>query len=196
MRQGVVVGLLLAAGGARRFGSQKLVHPVAGTPLVRRAAEALLATRLDEVVVVVGSEAARVREALAGLTVRIVEAADWESGMSASIRRGVEALSAEAGAVVLALGDQPSVGAAILDPLVAAWREGAGAMVAPRFRGAIRPPVLFDRSLFGELAALRGDRGARALLEGSPELVHLVDFDSDEPADVDELSDIRRVERS
>ena len=196
VRDGRVVGVLLAAGGARRFGSQKLVHPVGGAPLVRRAAEALLATSVDAVVVVVGSEAPRVRTALDGLTLHVVAAEEWERGMSASIRRGIGALDPEVGAAILALGDQPAVGAAIIDPLVAAWRGGRGPIVAPRFRRAVRPPVLFDRSLFGELAALEGDRGARAVLETAPARVHVVDFDDDEPADVDEPSDVARAERT
>jgi molybdenum cofactor cytidylyltransferase len=195
-RDGRVVGVLLAAGGARRFGSQKLVHPVGGTPLVRRAAAQLTSARVDEVVVVVGSEARRVEEALAGTAVRLVVAEDWSGGMSASIRRGIDARPVDAAAAIIALGDQPAVRAEVVDALVDAWRAGAGLVVAPRYRGVVRPPVLFDRALFAELLALEGDRGARAVLEAAPERVHHVEVDADEPADVDELSDVERVERA
>ncbi|HYD52799.1 MAG TPA: nucleotidyltransferase family protein [Gemmatimonadaceae bacterium] len=190
MPEGAVVGVLLAGGGARRFGTQKLVHPIGGVPLVRRAAEGLLASTLDAVVVVLGSDAARVGEALAGLPLRTVVASDWSDGMSATLRRGVEALGEDAGAALVALGDQPAVAAGIVDPLVAHWRAGGALVVAPSFRGAVRPPVLFDRALFGELGALRGDRGARAVLEADPSRVATVSFDRDPPADVDEPGDV------
>ena len=62
----MIVGLLLAAGGARRFGSQKLVATLDDVPLVRHAAQAL-AQEMDELIVVVGSESAAVTRALDGM---------------------------------------------------------------------------------------------------------------------------------
>lgn len=194
-RAGRVAGILLAAGAARRFGSQKLVHPIDGVPLVRRAADGLLGSALDEVVVVLGSDAPRVGAALAGLPVRTVVAEDWDHGMSASIRAGIAALAPEIDAALIALGDQPGVGAAIVDPLVACWRSGRAdrPIVAPDYRGVVRPPVLFDRALFAALQQLDGDRGARALLDARPEQVARVALDHEEPADVDVPAGANRV---
>jgi len=194
-RVGRVAALLLAAGAARRFGSQKLLHPVAGVPLVRRSAESLLTAALDLVIVVVGSDAAAVRAALEGLPVRVVDAPDWEDGMAASLRAGVGALGDDVAAAVIALGDEPSVGANVIDPLIDAWRSGVALAVAPTFGGAQRPPVLFDRALFPELAALRGDHGARRVLERDPLRVQLVPLDLPEPHDVDRPEDVAAVER-
>ena len=194
-RAGRVAAVLLAAGAARRFGSQKLLHPVAGAPLVRHSAESLLSAALEAVLVVVGSDAHAVRAALDGLPVRIVEATDWEEGMAASLRAGVGALGDDVEAVVIALGDEPSVGAGVIDPLVAAWRTGAALVVAPTFGGAQRPPVLFDRALFPELLALRGDHGARRVIARVPARVQLVPLDLPEPHDVDRIEDVDAVER-
>lgn len=194
-RAGRVAAVLLAAGAARRFGSQKLLHPVAGAPLVRHSAESLLSAALEAVLVVVGSDAHAVRAALDGLPVRIVEATDWEEGMAASLRAGVGALGDDVEAVVIALGDEPSVGAGVIDPLVAAWRTGAALVVAPTFGGAQRPPVLFDRALFPELLALRGDHGARRVIARDPARVQLVPLDLPEPHDVDRIEDVDAVER-
>src|SRR3954452_22535903 len=77
----MIVGLLLAAGGARRFGSQKLVASLDGTPLVRHAADALSQVT-HEMVVVVGSDAPTVTRALEGIAALIVENSEWEQGLS------------------------------------------------------------------------------------------------------------------
>src|SRR6185437_6898265 len=85
---------------------------VNGEPLVRRAA-ATLAAATDTLIVVVGSEAAAVRDALAGVDARIVPNDQWTLGLAGSVRAGIAALDARATAVLIALGDQPT-----LDPRV------------------------------------------------------------------------------
>ena len=92
----MIAGVVLAAGLARRFGSQKLVTPVDGVPLVRRTVEALLGESLGDIVVVLGSEANAVEAALAGLPVRLVANPDFARGMSTSVRAGIGALSSGA----------------------------------------------------------------------------------------------------
>src|SRR4051812_35894030 len=101
----MICGLLLAAGGARRFKSQKLIVPYRGVPLVCHAASALRAAT-DTLVAVVGNDAALVREALAGVDARIVQNTEWERGLSTSIRRGIEAMNDECEAIVVGVGDQ------------------------------------------------------------------------------------------
>jgi molybdenum cofactor cytidylyltransferase len=187
---GRITGILLAAGGARRFGSQKLVHPIDGVPLVRLAALRLLDSQIDELIVVVGNDAMRVSAALDGLSVRIVEAPSWSEGMSASLRHGVEAVSPDAAAIVVALGDQPAVDAAIVDRLIVRWRTDGSPIVAPSFRGELRPPVLFGRGMFAEIMQLRGDRGARSIVEANPERVSVVSIDLVQPLDIDRPEDL------
>ena len=95
--------------------------------------------------------------------------------MASSLRVGLESLPAwVAGAVVL-LGDQPMVGARTVSILLRAWRrEGAKPAVAASYRGAWRPPVLLDRSLWPELLRLEGDAGARQVLDQRPDLIDTV----------------------
>ena len=133
----MIAGLLLAAGGARRFGSQKLVATLDGVPLVRHAAQAL-AQETDELIVVVGSESAAVTRALDGIDARIVENADWERGLSTSIRCGVRAATPETTAIVVALGDEPRVDGAVSRALISAWRETGRPIVVARYRGRDR----------------------------------------------------------
>jgi CTP:molybdopterin cytidylyltransferase MocA len=189
----VIVGLLLAAGGATRFGSQKLVAPFRGEPLVRRAA-VLLRSVTDETIAVVGNDAAAVRGALEGSGLALVENSEWREGLSSSLRAGVAALPAHAEAVIVALGDQPELDVDLVRALVETWRATGMAIVTARYRGVRAPPVLIAREMFGEVAELRGDYGAKALMDRVPSRVGHVDVDSEIPKDVDTPEDLRRHE--
>lgn len=189
-----VVGVVLAAGSARRFGAQKLVAPLDGVPLVRRAVERM-AAELAEVVVVVAPGDAAVRAAVAGTGARVLENAEAAEGIGASIRAGVRAVRGRAGAVVIALGDQPAVPPGVVRALGAAYASatsGGGSVgaVVPRYRGVRGHPVLFGAATFDELAMLSGDVGARRVLERDPARVRWVDLDVEVPADVDTPADL------
>ncbi|HSQ31583.1 MAG TPA: nucleotidyltransferase family protein [Gemmatimonadaceae bacterium] len=185
----MIAGLLLAAGGARRFGSQKLVAKVGGVPIVRRAAEAL-ASGVDELVVVTGSDGVVVRDALAGLNLRCVENAEWAAGLSTSLRAGILALDGEASAAVIALGDQPGLDPELVRTVTDTWRATGKPIVAVRYHGARGHPVLLDRAVFGEASEVRGDMGARMLIERDATRVAYVDVEADAPRDVDTPVDL------
>ncbi|MGH7638774.1 MAG: nucleotidyltransferase family protein [Gemmatimonadaceae bacterium] len=192
----MIVGLLLAAGAARRFGAPKLVQHLAGKPLVRWSADALAAAA-DRTVVVVPPEGAVITEALRGLPVSYVTNPAPERGLGASIARGVAALPGESEAVVVALADEPALDARWIEAVIARYRAGRegghAAIVAPVFRGTRRHPVLFDRSVFAELSRLDGDAGARAVVERDPGRVALVEFDEPGTIDVDTPEDLARL---
>jgi molybdenum cofactor cytidylyltransferase len=168
----VIAALVLAAGGSRRMGRPKMLLPLPGGTVLATVVSRLLAAPVDRIVVIVGHEAAAVR-AGAGLPddarVMVLDNPDWNEGLSSSLRRGLLACP-EADALVVALGDQPGVDAEVVRRLVEAWRQGARLAVPVQGRSgdgsASRAghPVLFDRSLRGELLALTGDVGAREVL--------------------------------
>jgi CTP:molybdopterin cytidylyltransferase MocA len=185
----VIVGLLLAAGGARRYGSQKLVARVGATPIVRHAADALRSA-VDELVVVVGSDAPLVRRAFAGLDARCVENSEWAGGLSTSLRAGISAVRAEADAVVIALGDQPGLDPSLVRAVVAKWRSSGAPIVAARYRGERGHPVLLGRAVFDEVRDVSGDVGARVLMDRDPARVAYVDVNEAAPRDVDVPTDI------
>lgn len=201
----MISAVLLAAGSARRFdGSQKLLAPVpyegATIPLVRLSVLCLLAAQVERIVVVVGRDGAAVRQSLTGCPAVVVTNAGAEDGMSSSLRLGVEATSErwpDSKALLIALGDQPIVDRAIIETLVRRLEERCdAAIVAPRFQGALGTPVLFTLPLVPELLALRGDRGARSVVERDPSRVAYVDFDRPAPLDVDTMTDLGNLVRS
>jgi molybdenum cofactor cytidylyltransferase len=189
-----VAALILAAGASTRLGRPKQLLDWGGRPLVRVAAEMALAARLDPVLVVVGGARAEVEGALAGLPLRIVANPDYAAGQSTSLHAGIAALGIDGDAVVVLLGDQPFVSAAIVERLVAEWRASAAPIVAPVYAGQRGNPVLFARAVFPELLAIQGDQGARAVLAADPARVRLVAFDDARPlADIDTLEDYERL---
>lgn len=189
-----VAGLILAAGASSRMGRPKQLLDWGGRPLVRAAAETALAARLDPIVMVVGGARPEVEAALAGLPLHLVANPDYAAGQSTSLRAGIAALGELADAVVVLLGDQPFVSAAIVERLVAEWQASQAAIVAPVYAGQRGNPVLFARTVFPELLAIRGDQGARGVLAADPSRIHPVVFDDPRPlADIDTLEDYERL---
>jgi molybdenum cofactor cytidylyltransferase len=190
----VITGLLLAAGGASRFGSQKLVAPFRGEALVRHAALRLVSVT-DGGLAVVGKDAETVRDALSGCGLSVVENPSWGDGLSASLKVGLANLDRSVEAVIVALGDQPDLDADVMRSLISVWRETALPMVTARYRGVRSPPVLLAREIFPEVLTLTGDMGAKQLMDRFPYRVGYVDVDSDIPYDVDHREDLSAHDR-
>jgi molybdenum cofactor cytidylyltransferase len=186
----LVAAIVLAAGGSRRFGSQKLIAPLAGKPLVRWAVEHALASRVAKVIVVLGYEASSVRAVLDGLPVRFTTNERWAEGMSGSIRAGITALSHDTSSALVLLGDQPGITPCIIDRLIAAHTASALPIVAPSYHGVRGNPVVFSVAIFPELLTIRGDQGAREVIIRDPGRVELVEMGREMPGDVDSVRDL------
>jgi molybdenum cofactor cytidylyltransferase len=185
----MIAGLLLAAGGATRFGSQKLVAPYRGEPLVCHAARRL-ASVTDGGLAVVGNDADVVRGALSGCGLTVAENPHWAEGLSSSLKHGLAWLPSHAEAVIVALGDQPELDLDVVRSLIQTWRDTGLPIVTARYRGTRAPPVLIARDVFGEVATLHGDAGAKPLMDKLPGRVAYVDVDAEVPHDVDTPEDL------
>ena len=185
-----VSAVVLAAGGARRLGRLKQLLPWGGRTMIEHVVDTVLASTVDEVVVVLGCQAAAVQPTLANLPVRGVVNAAWVEGLATSLRAGLAAVSPQAEAALFVLGDQPRLTAQTIDRLLAHYRATRCPIVVPVYRGRRGNPVLFARSLFPELLTLQGDVGGRVLLEKQRADIAEVDVGSDEILlDVDTLED-------
>lgn len=159
-----IVVIVLAAGLSRRLGRPKQLEPMAGEPLVVHIVRKALAASLDDVLVVVGAAGEKVRDALDGLPVSIVENPDFATGQASSLVTGVEyAQMHDADAVIVVLADQPGIDPVAIGALGSARRHGALIGMAT-YGDQHRHPVLFGRELFPELLELTGDTGGREVI--------------------------------
>ncbi len=190
-----VAAILLAAGRSSRFRAAagaggpatKLIAVVDGEPMARRVARAALASKARPILVVTGHAQAEVEAALAGLPVGFAHNPLFATGLASSLKTAVAALPADIDAAIVLLGDMPRVSAALIDGLIDAFDHDPNAKaVAPVRRGERGNPVLVSRNLFGEIARLDGDIGARRLLRAAGADVVEVEIDDDAIAyDVD-----------
>ncbi|MFQ5593133.1 MAG: NTP transferase domain-containing protein [Anaerolineae bacterium] len=191
-----VSGVLLAAGESTRMskGRLKQLLPFDGEPLVRRIATAALASRLCELIVVVGFAGERVRRALAGLDVSLVENSHFRDGQSTSVKAGLAAVVPTANGALFLPADQPFLTSVVIDQIIETYQQTGAPIVLPVFQDRRGMPVLFDRSLFPELAQIAGDEGGRQIVRRHPEKVVVVPLDSELPLlDIDTAEDYSRL---
>ena len=190
----MIAAVVLAAGRGERFGGDKVLAPLRGQPVVRHVVERLHAAGLSPVIVVGGAGVAALRAALAETPAQVVEHPAWAEGLSSSLRAGIAAVPEECPAFVVALGDQPLVDVAVIRALVDTWRGCNAAAVVPKYADGRGNPVLFDATMRRRLAELRGDTGARSLLEAMGDRAVRLPVASPAPRDVDTPDDLRALE--
>jgi len=169
-------GLILAAGGGRRYGMPKALVAYEGKLLVDRAAETLRAAGVERSVVVLGAEAPSVLEKAAELPPSVINP-DWASGLGSSLRVGLEALTGTpAEAVVVLLVDMPKVTAEAVRRVTALAADDA--LVMGGYGTRRGHPVLLGRQHWpGVIATATGDRGARDYLRAHADRVRVVPVD-------------------
>ena len=187
----MIAGLVLAAGGARRFGSPKQLADLGGVPLLQHAIDAMLAVpALDRVVVVLGSFAEEIAAAVKFASAEPVVCSSWAEGMAASLRCGVAEL-AGADWVVVTLGDMPGVTPEAIEAVLAGVGPDVDAVRA-EYGGQFGHPVALSRAVLDRVGDLRGDVGARELLRdarvGRVEALHLA-----RPDDVDTPEELEAI---
>ncbi len=163
-----VAGIILAAGGALRFGKPKQTLAWRGKPFIQHVAETADAAGLSPVVLVSGAYAEVVEPCVDHLPITITRNPDWQLGQSTSIQAGIRALPSEAGAAIFLLADQPQVTTDVLRALVERHSLDLSPIVATQVQGQRANPVIFDRNTFPDLSSLEGDTGGRQLFSRYP----------------------------
>lgn len=193
-----IVAVVLAAGASSRFGSPKGLAPFRGTTLIEHVLTELRAeSSVREIAVVVGAHAEALEHVVSEQGARVHRFAEWERGMTASLREGV-ALAERLGAsaVLVCTLDQPAVDRVHFARMIARRRAGAS-LVASRYEGALGIPVLFDRLHFDEISALPDTARGKDVVLAHAASAHFADVALEGGAlDVDTPEDLGRVTRA
>jgi len=184
-----IVGILLAAGAARRFGSPKLLCSLPGGVPVGIASARTLVQSVTHTLAVVKPDDRALIEAYSAIGLEIVKNPLANDGMGTSLAAGISAAPGASGWLI-ALADMPWIQPATVRMLADTLRSGAS-MVAPVFGGRRGHPVGFSQQWGNRLQALSGDDGARSLIaEHADKLVLLETLDVGVLNDVDYLDDL------
>jgi molybdenum cofactor cytidylyltransferase len=187
-----IVGILLAGGHSRRFGSDKLLHPLADGQAVAVAAGRHLLVAIPDSVAIVRPEAYELGEQLQDFGMRVIVCTEDQQEMGDSLSAAIRYATAdrEVDGFVIALADMPYIAPQTIRAVADTLAAGAQ-IVVPMYQGQRGHPVGFAARFKPSLENLRGDEGARAIVQQHQDSVVRIEVDDagilrdiDTPADL------------
>jgi len=178
----MITAIVPAAGLSSRMGQNKLLLRFGKQTLIENAVDVLLAAGVDQIVVVLGHEADRVRHQLEGKNVIFVHNAEYREGLSTSVRAGMAAVPAGSDAIMVYLADQPLIEPHEIGRLIQAFwdaKRAGKSIVVPFFGSHWGNPVILDASYRAMVLDISGDIGCRRIIKKHPEAVFAVQMETD-----------------
>jgi molybdenum cofactor cytidylyltransferase len=194
----MIIAVVPAAGQSQRMGRPKLLLPLGPRRVIEHVLDALVASRVDETIVVVPPGAEELRAVISTYPVHIVPLDAQTPDMRASIIEGLNHAQRQRAqapdAFLVALADQPSVSSRVIDALVARFRSSNRSIFIPTYNGRRGHPVLFAWRHVQQIRALPADQGLNRLVAQLDAEVEECPFDDpglvedlDTPADYSRL---------
>ena len=171
--------VILAAGASTRLGKPKQLLQYRGKTLLAHAINEAVNSNADEVVVILGKNANLFKKEIDEKKVRVAINSSWEEGMASSVRLGLDTLFNDKpyiDAVIFMVCDQPHISSSILNELIKIQQRTTKQIVTCNYGEAIGPPALFHKSLFNELMQLKGDAGAKKIIQQHSDQVATILF--------------------
>jgi molybdenum cofactor cytidylyltransferase len=191
-----VVILTLAAGSSSRMGQSKQLIKINGQPLLQKTVDVASASKLGNVVVVLGAFFNEHKEILKDRPVDIVFHQGWQNGMGSSLKAGVRYIQnkySQTTGIMVMVCDQPFLTAEHLAKLVETHRVSGKSIVASSYLDKVGVPCFFECSLLSEVLTLNDNEGAKKLLQVHTQDVVSVEFPSGE-IDLDTPEDLLRMQ--
>lgn len=189
----MVWAMILAAGESKRMGKSKLLLPFGGKTIIETVIKSVIQSKVEGVLVVLGSDFKKIEEKIKNYSLEIVINPDFQSGMLSSVQKGFQALPKNAQAVLVILGDQPSISTAVINKIVNAYKKTGKGIVLPVYRKNRGHPVLIDVKYREEVEKLSPDLGLRGTVYSHPEDILEVDVEtSNILRDIDDEEDYKR----
>lgn len=167
----MICPVVLAAGLSSRMGVQKLLLPFGGKTVITHIVDQLLAGSLGEIHVVVGHQAERIGAELSGRAVSIVKNPNYKSGMLSSVRCGLKSLPEKCRAVMVVLGDQPTITDELINQMVQSFEATEKTILVPLYNNKRGHPIIFSKHYRDEILTQFDDVGLRGLLQAHPDEV-------------------------
>lgn len=186
--------IILAAGSARRMGTQKLLLPFGQSTIIETVVDNVLNSSLDHVMVVLGANQQEIQEILENRPVQFCHNLEHEKGMLSSVKCGIRALPPEAVAALIFLGDQPGIPPSITNSVINSYSEELFGIVIPVHNHRRGHPLLVDMKYRKEIEQLDLEKGLRTLRHHFPEDV--LEVEVDEPGilvDIDTREDYKKA---
>lgn len=189
-----IAGIILAAGASKRMGAVKLLLPFGRSPLLERVLDNARRSMLEPIIVVLGHEAETIRQRINFKRAQIRLNPEYHTGLSSSLRVGIQSLPKETDGAMFLLGDQPLVSSKTINCLFEVFHQHASRLIIPTYQGKRGNPVVVPRSIFNAVQQITGDTGARVLFHRLKEQIREVEVsDPGIHLDVDTLEDYRAL---
>lgn len=174
------------------MGSPKLLLPIGEESMIRYTVRKSLAAQADGIIVVFNNRFPQLSAEIADLPVTARGNPSSEQGMSSSLQLGIRcAQEKNAAAAVILLADQPGFELQLVDEAIARYRTSGAKVIQAKYNGHPSHPVLFAKSMFAELLAIEGDKGARDVLKRHAADIHWIEGSAPLPMDIDTPEDYR-----
>jgi molybdenum cofactor cytidylyltransferase len=174
----MIWAMILAAGESKRMGKPKLLLPVGEKTMIETVIDRVIQSRAEKILVILGSNREKIEKKIGNLPLEIAVNPDFKEGMLSSVQHGFHALPEDARAVLIFLGDQPSIPADVIDRVIDAFRETGKGIVLPVYKGERGHPVLIDMKYRHDVKNLNPEVGLRELVYGRPEDILEVEVDN------------------
>ena len=173
----MISAILLAAGQSKRMnGENKLIKEIQGIPLIKLSVKNILASSIDELIVVLGHQKEIVEKLIdKNEKVKFVFNKNFESGMASSIKVGLKYLSKKTEAFFICLGDMPMVNQDVYNQLIRSRNNKE--IIIPTYKDQQGNPILFSKSMKSIIVSIEGDIGAKKILEQNKDKILKVKID-------------------
>ncbi|HHU85710.1 MAG: nucleotidyltransferase family protein [Pelotomaculaceae bacterium] len=161
----MISAIILAAGLSSRMGIPKQLLKLGGKTMIGIVTENVLASRVDEVLVVTGHMEQEIRAVIGELPVKVLFNSNYVQGQGTSLALGVGAINANASAFLVFMADQPLISASLINMVIDEFKKRSCLALRPVYQGKPGHPVILDCALRAEAAALKGDEGLREVLK-------------------------------
>ena len=180
-REQKIIGLLLAAGSSKRMGNKnKLLSEINGTKMIVHVAEQIKKSKINQIIVVTGYEAAQIQSSLKHLITNFVHNPKHNSGLSTSVKIGLTSIPDDIDGVIIFLGDMPLIKSNHIDSIIEAFNPTEGRSICVPVCGRKRGnPVLWGKQYISEILSITGDVGAKHLLDEYSHQISEVNVDDD-----------------